>query len=111
MKKSSTKGYKKYKYSCDVGSLAIGNNDVIFRIPNGIGDGTYDVYIFDNEDIFTDTIKDNVEYVSQFAGENIMVLNYDLSIDPDKDCLVKLTGCYEVFRNADYNGTIYLVKL
>ena len=92
---------KMYKYSCDGGTIKIGNDDFSVHITNDYGDGTHKVYIGTEKEIF-DRKPYDAKYVGSVRGK-FNIYEYDCG----NEVLCKLEGRYSVYKHA---GTIYLIK-
>ena len=92
---------KKYEYSCDGGSIKIGNDEFSVHITNDYGDGTHKVYIFKEKEISNIKPAD-AKYVGSVRGK-FNIYEYDCG----NEVLCKLEGEYSVFK---YVGSIYLSK-
>lgn len=112
-------------YSADRGccTILINMNNVI-DILNDYGDGYFKIYLFDNEDEFTEYKQEHLQYsfmqecdyhiAGRYIFNNALVLEDDCihqhisNIDKLKEyALFTLNGNYYIYVN---NGKIYIVK-
>ena len=99
-------GFDTYEYSCDGGTLMLGNKDFQVGFPNGYGDGRHSVYVGTDGRTVPDTFYgDRVRFVGSIEGE-FNVYSYDCLrgdelIDSD-NILVTLNGRYGVFSCEGY---------
>lgn len=96
---------KKYIYSCDGGSICIGNGACRASFPNGWGDGKFIITV-------SDETPDHLrwQYRGSIEGTDICVLDYDCYRDDEiteEDILCHLSGRYGVYSDE---GDIYLQK-
>ena len=89
-------GFDTYDYSCDGGSLMLGNRDFQVAFPNGFGDGEFPVYIGNTGyTVCKEFYGDRVRFVGSIEGTfNVYAydcLTKDELINPDH-ILVTLTG-------------------
>ena len=91
------------RYSCDGGSIMIGNRDSRVCFPNGFGDGDFNVSI--NESCI------GWRWVGTAEGDCFHVYSYDClhgdELDNKENILYTLSGRYGVFCNL---GDIVLEK-
>lgn len=99
-------GFDTYEYSCDGGSLMLGNKDFQVAFPNDYGDGRHLVYIGTTGRTVPDTFHgDRVKFVGSIQGE-FNVYSYDCLeeselVDSD-NILVTLNGRYGVYACEGY---------
>lgn len=108
---------KKFKYSCDGGTMAIGTGDCIFRIPNDYGDGTFDIYVLPRDEPLGDFVSDVTKFYDNWSwrgcikGSNIKLYSYDC-IHSEEDVkeyeITTLSGEYNVY--AERLGGDILLK-
>ena len=91
---------KVYEYSCDGGSIKLGNEQVNIHLPNGYGDGSFDIYIGSEDEI---DIPKEATFIGSIEGK-FYVYGYDCS---NSQILCELEGTYAISR---YEGTIYLER-
>ena len=99
-------GFDTYEYSCDGGSLMLGNKDFQVAFPNWFGDGEFPVYIgTTGYTVCKEFHGDRVRFVGSIEGEfNVYsydCLNGDELINPDY-ILVTLNGRYGVYACEGY---------
>lgn len=92
---------EKYEYSCDGGTIKIGNDDFSVHITNDYGDGTHRVYIGTEKEISNIEPAD-AKYVGSIKGK-FNIYEYDCG----NEILCNLEGRYGISK---YNGAIYLSK-
>ena len=94
-------GSRQFKTVSDAGGLLVGDENFNLIIPNGAGDGTTRVAVFDDPDDFN---GDLMTFFTQITGE-FGIYGYDCnrSCEPIK----KITGRYSAYF---YSGLIALVK-
>lgn len=99
---------KRYRYSCDGGTIMIGNPSSRVCIPNNYGDGTHYVYVYSATDKFND---DRWNFKGTVEGDSINVYDYDCLHGDDlinpKHILCTLTGRYAVYVSM---GSVVLEK-
>ena len=96
---------EKFSYSCDIASLKVGKSGVYFYIPNGIGDGDYNVYIGTCNKDYEKLPKGSM-FCGVVEGKNLSVYDYDCT---DGEVLTKISGRYMAYN--DRNGNVYLLKI
>lgn len=99
-------GFDTYEYSCDGGSLMLGNKDFQVAFPNGFGDGGFPVYIGGpGRRVCKEFHGDRVRFVGSIEGKfNVYsydCLNGDELVDSD-NILVTLNGRYGVYACEGY---------
>ena len=91
---------QKYEYGADCGSVAVGNQGFVNLYGNGIGDGSYDVYVD------TKIGKDNTDF-KEFVGvaECLKHTNiYAYDCEPFEEVVgVIPPGRYGVYHDDDGN--------
>ena len=99
-------------YSCDGGTVMIGNKNFRVHIPNGYGDGDFSVKIVktaEQREAFNKEY-DNWDYKGSVEGDEINVYSYDClrgeELDDKRNILYTLSGRYGVYSNR---GKITLV--
>lgn len=99
---------KVYRYSCDGGSIMIGNEDFACHYMNNYGDGKHRVYVFEKGEMAKR--YRNVNAVWEFAGSVLGKANlydydcYDKNERANKDnVLCELNGRYGVY-STKYSG-------
>ena len=87
-------GFDTYEYSCDGGSLMLGNKDFQVDFPNDYGDGRHSVYVGTIGRTVPDTFHgDRVKFVGSIEGE-FNVYSYDcLNGDELVDFILEEAGC------------------
>ena len=99
---------KKYRYSCDGGTIMIGNSLSRACITNNFGDGLHSVFVYDKNDNFDST---GWEFKGTVEGDNINVYDYDClhgdELSDPEHILCTLTGRYAVFVSR---GSVVLKK-
>ena len=100
---------KKYLYSCDGGSIEIGNGFCSVQLPNDIGDGCYDFYILEKGEKIPQTGKtpmmsDDVSFVATCEGET-EIYGYDCGYQ----VACRIIGRYGIYCEKD-GGTFYFEK-
>ena len=99
---------KKYRYSCDGGTIMIGNPSSRVCITNNFGDGIHSVYVYDENDKF-DSI--GWDFKGTVEGDNLNVYDYDCLYGDDLSnpdhILCTLTGRYAVYVSR---GSVALEK-
>lgn len=104
---------EKYYYSCDGGSLAIGNETFFCHYPNKYGDGTHVVYIKQKgESLPLDTTYYNLYFVGSVEGD-FNLYNYDCLSKKDRtdpEFIIKnLQGRYGIYAFKDaFSGDILI---
>ena len=81
-----------YTYTCDAGSLKVGNDEFQMLIGNGYGDGCFNVTISDEQP------EGDWEFVGSFQGKNVNIYSYDCASHP----IHNVTGTVHVYRNYGY---------
>ena len=105
---------KKYKYTCDRGGILVGNMVYRVLIPNGPGDGTWNVIVMEQEERIGEYDDDHFKYVGCLEGEFVLYKE-DCLHKPDEftdseNMLCILNGTYQVFtERGDYSGTMLFV--
>ena len=103
-------------YFCDCASLSVECGGSIIDFHNGLGDGSYKVYVFESEKEFQKWVGDNLfkkhyHFITSCYFKNAGVLNYDClknkDIIQDENVLFTLNGTYAILNN---DGDMYLVK-
>lgn len=97
---------KKYscgKYLCDAGSVMIGGKTFVVDIPNGYGDGCFNVYVDNAKELMVyDLEHEGFNYVTMVKGR-FNIYDYDClkkeERDDDTRILAQLHGTYLVFSN------------
>ena len=90
-------GFDTYEYSCDGGSLMLGNKDFQVAFPNDYGDGRHSVYVGTAGRTVPDTFHgDRVKFVG-----SIDCLEENELVDSD-NILVTLNGRYGVYACEGY---------
>ena len=109
---------KQGKYRCDGGCVVIqiGKRNFI-HYNNGVGDGEYEVFEFDNKKEFDEYCESH--YVSNPYYKGVAefykakVLDYDCSRS-NASTLFELNGRYSIYNNNSYDhcheGDVYFVK-
>lgn len=67
---------KHFTYSCDGGTIMLGNETSRVCLPNGYGDGEHRIEIRDIEDKDY-SARDNMTWLGTVQGNNIHVYDYD----------------------------------
>ena len=92
------------EYGCDGGSLMVHNSNLGFRIPNGIGDGTFKVTV-DYRNNWTEPVT-GAKFVQTFIvreGEFTYISDYDLEFN---ETYKLMSGFYAAYSN---DGDMYIV--
>ena len=99
---------KHYYYSCDGGSIAIGNGLCTVCIPNDIGDGMHDFYVLEQgektENGKTPMMDGSLEFMGTCEGETEI---YDYDCGGGLACTIE--GRYGIYCEKD-GGTFYFEK-
>lgn len=103
------------KYSCDGGSLAIGNEHARVSLCNNIGDGTYDVVITDVGETLEDidgvsANRSNWDFLGAVEGDVIKLFDYDCyhtAKEAAEHVTITLSGRYGIFVEK-CGGTFWL---
>lgn len=100
-------------YSCDGGTLLIGNASCRFSAPNGYGDGRHKVVVTDNEKDIEEAEKRNgtkSRWVGRIEGDAINVYDYDCydSNELYESVLFTLHGAFSIYA---VNGDVFLLKV
>lgn len=95
---------KLYSYECDGGSIAIGFCGCVICLPNNIGDGRFDFYVLDRDEVDLD--EDEITFLATCEGET-EVYRYDCGHGNDIVCT--LQGRYGIYC-AKHGGTIFFEK-
>ena len=108
---------KQGKYSCDGGCIVvqIGKRNFI-HYNNGVGDGEYEAFEFDNKKEFDEYCK-RLDIQPYYKGVaefyKARVLDYDCSRS-NANTLFELNGRYHVYINTNFDssrcGDVYFVK-
>lgn len=109
---------KRFKYSCNGGALALGNETFTCHYMNSYGDGTHHVYIKDRNEQFPGADNRSFYDLYHFEGsiEGVFnVYNYDCLSKSEwnnkENILITLTGRYGVYSMKDkYSGDMLLEK-
>ena len=106
------------KYCCDGGCVVvkIGKRNFI-HYNNGVGDGEYEVFKFENVQEFKDYCDKNYiiepDYIGFAKFYNGEVLDYDCS-GSNANTLFKLKGTYSIYTgnrsDSTHCGDVYFVK-
>lgn len=87
-------------YRCDAGSILAGSKLFAVHLPNGYGDGLFDVFIIDERSSIK--IPDGYSFVTIVEGR-FNIYDYDClskeERDNDDNILVQINGKYAVFCN------------
>lgn len=104
---------KQFTYSCDGGSLRIGNGLCWVNLPNNIGDGGYNVFVLDEGEKIPQTGKsamrsegDYLVFVGTCDGET-EIYAYDCDYYGGRTC--KLEGRYGIYCEKD-GGDFFFEK-
>ena len=92
-------GDRAFKTSSDAGSVKIGIANMTILIPNGYGDGTSRVAIFENPKDFNNCM---MSYFTTVSGENMVIYNYDCGDTP----AATISGRYAIYY---YEGLVAFV--
>lgn len=94
-----------YEYTCDCGSVKIGNNGLSVLYSNGYGDGAFTVFVAPTE-YYVDRIESMFEFVGIFQlSQPGNLYSYDCG---DSSALTELQpGRYKVYSK---NGTVLIVR-
>ena len=100
---------KKYRYSCDGGSLMIGNADFACHYPNEYGDGTHTVIVSEVNEVKTP--QDLYKFVGCVIGK-AKVYNYDCYDEKEREdpenVLCELNGRYGVYAKKGDCGDMLI---
>lgn len=94
-------GDRQFKTMSDAGSVKIGNDSFSILIPNGRGDGTTRVAIFEKAEF---TLENLMMFFASFRTSKAFVYNYDCS---GGEPIAEISGNFSVFYG---NGFVALVK-
>ena len=96
---------KKYNYGCDAGILLIGNKECLMYMPNGYGDGGFNVLVAEQGDVVTEGFR----FVTAIKGQDIKLYDYDcLDYEElDEHVICTLSGRYGVYN---YDGDIFIER-
>lgn len=94
-------GDRQFKTMSDAGSVKIGNDSFSILIPNGRGDGTTRVAIFEKAEF---TLENLMMFFSSFRTSKAFVYNYDCS---GGEPIAEISGNFSVFYG---HGFVALVK-
>ena len=103
-------GERTFKTDADAGAVKVGNDNFSVLIPNGIGDGTVRVAVFnkdENDVIFNPNM---MNYIGSVTGKDFYIYDYDCGNTPATTTdgkVVKLNGSYFVYN---YEGLVALVQ-
>ena len=93
---------KQYWYACDGGSIAIGNGLCVVCLPNDIGDGCHDFYVYDMDEELPIS-ESKLLFLGSCEGET-EVYGYDCDFGGSRRCTLK--GRYGIFCKKN-SGTIF----
>lgn len=92
---------KKYNYSCDGGSLLLGNENFQCAYMNNYGNGTHKVFIKDKEDKLFKLYANDVYHFEGCIQGKFNVYAYDCLHGQDllekENILITLSGIYGVY--------------
>ncbi len=98
---------RQLKYSCDGGSILVGNENFQLQVLNSVGDGEYNVYVFDSLAEYYHQSKIRGELRCTISADCMWLFKYDCITDSDicdpVNHLVELSGkhCIEIMGNGD----------
>lgn len=95
---------KKYNYIADGESIRIGNDNFSIRLSNGYGDGSFTVYIIDNDEMGK-LLSQDYNFVGGNKGE-CNVFDYD-GVVCEGEVIATLKGVYFIYIKS---GTVILEK-
>ena len=86
-------------YSCDAGSIKIVTDGLTLRLPNGVGDGDFSVFVLVNLESVIDLVvpDEPIKYVCEISAKSILIHDYDCT---DSKVLVELSGTYHAYLQA-----------
>lgn len=100
-------------YSCDGGSLLIGNGKFNSQFPNNYGDGCHTVFVLDDIEDIRSSFGDRYDFLGAVAGTDIKVFEYDCltaeECEKQENVLFTLTGRYGVYALKN-SGDMILEK-
>ena len=91
-------------YECDGGTIMIGTKESRTSLPNGYGDGEFEVSVIEGEDKKEFSKSKGWQWVGAVEGENINVYSYDCLHEDELDdsILYNLSGRFGVYcREGD----------
>ena len=96
---------KKYKYTCDGGSLLLGNENFQCAYMNDYGDGTHKVFVKDKGDKFPKVYTNDTYHFEGCVRGKFNVYAYDCLHGQDllekENILITLSGRYGVYSIRD----------
>lgn len=92
-------GDKCFKTMSDVGGVMVGNDDFSIIVPNGYGDGTTRVAVFDKGEFYVDNL---MQFFTSISGK-FAIYGYDCDGAPETE----LDGRYGIYY---YDGLVAFVK-
>lgn len=102
---------KKENYCCDCGTLMVHCNGNYIQYDNGIGDGSFNVYVFDDEIEFKSFLKQTLNetltnFISCAYFDKVQIMSYDVPYLSHPILELK-NGRYGIYNN---DGDVYFVK-
>lgn len=108
---------KQGTYSCDCGSAAVRIGENLILYSNGVGDGEYEVFEFENEKEFHEYCEKNhihdPHFISAATFRGAEVVDCDCGPIDSLNPLFKLNGRYGIYNSNsgwELAGQVYFVK-
>ena len=108
---------KQGTYNCDCGSAAVRIGENLILYSNGVGDGEYRVFEFENKEEFRKYCKSahvlDPLFLSSATFKDAEVVDSDCGCIKNLNTLFKLNGRYGIYNsNAGWelSGEVYFVK-
>jgi hypothetical protein len=104
---------KKEKYSCDCGSVMVSCGGCYIQYNNGMGDGCFDVYVFESEQEFEAFKKEknisvnDCEFVSSAYFKEAHIMSHDVPNMMSYPILKLENGRFGIECNQ---GDVYFIK-
>ena len=103
---------KEYKYTCDGGSIMIGNETFACAFPNNYGDGRHRVIVYDEGELSMDE-QCKLEFRGVIYGKSYLY-NYDCYGEKERKdkrhVLCELNGRNAIYASKGRTGTMHIVK-
>ena len=99
----ATFGKRQFKTYSDVGGLKIGNEAFSVIVPNGVGDGTTRVAVFDTDDLPPHYLMYMMNYFTTVVGD-FDIYDYDCG----NEIAMHISGKYHIY---EYEGLIAFEKV
>lgn len=95
---------KKYRTISDRGDVRIGVDGLTVNIPNGYGDGTVDVFVFEK----SEQVPKEASFICSVSGDKINIYYNDCD---GEDVIETLSGCFGCYCcPQNHNGAVILQK-